>query len=51
MNPKFARMIVKLAVMGVGSVLIGTIVKAEKKLGDRIDAHYAPEPEAEQQDN
>lgn len=49
-NPKIAKQLAKLALMGLGSLLIGTIIKAEKKLEQRIDDHYA-EPETEQPAN
>lgn len=48
MNPKLVKMIAKIAVMGIGSVMIGQIIKTEKNLQERIDEHFTetkPEPD------
>jgi hypothetical protein len=51
-KPMLAKNIAKLALMGIGSLLIGTIIKTEKKLVEQVDAHFATETEAEPaQDN
>jgi hypothetical protein len=41
MKPEIAKMAVKGAIGLVFSAAIGYIVKAEHKIDDRIDAHYA----------
>jgi len=42
MNPKALKLIAKLAVMAVSSLLIGTIVKGEKEAQQRINDHFDP---------
>lgn len=42
MNPKFAKLLVKLAISLAGSVVLGYTYKTEKTLQTRIDEHYDP---------
>jgi hypothetical protein len=42
MNPKLAKFIAKQGFSIVGAVLIGYIIKTEKKIEAKIDEHYAP---------
>ena len=48
-NPKLWKNGSKLAIMGIGSLLIGTIIKLEKKLDTRIDEYFSdPKPESDE---
>lgn len=52
MNPKLVKNGAKLALMGIGSLLIGTIIKVERNLGEKLDAKYPTENTDEsEQDN
>jgi hypothetical protein len=50
MDPKKAKAALKILLMGVSIITYGTMHKVERKLGEKIDEHYA-EPEPEKNDN
>lgn len=50
MNPKLLKIAAKGFLMLSGSVLIGTIIKAEKKLDDRIDEYFFEPTDEEKND-
>lgn len=43
MNPKLLKMLAKGTLALAGSVLIGSLIKAEKAAGERIDAYFESE--------
>lgn len=48
-NPKLLKQGLKLSVGLIGSVVIGVIIKLEKKIDARIDERFAdPKPESEE---
>lgn len=49
-NPKLAKQALKILAMGAGSLLIGTIIKGEKRFTAWVDERY-DETESESQDN
>ena len=51
MNPKLAKTIAKFAVMGIGSLMIGQIIKLEKKLDQRIEEHFVETETESEKDN
>jgi hypothetical protein len=48
MNPKLLKPVFKIALALATSVLVGTLIKAEKEAGERIDAYFENK---EDQDN
>jgi hypothetical protein len=48
MNPKLLKMLAKGTLAVAGSILIGSLIKAEKEAGERIDAYFETK---EDQDN
>lgn len=48
-NPKTAKLVLKISLMGASALLYGFAHKAEKKLNEKIDNHFA-EPETTPED-
>jgi hypothetical protein len=47
MNPKLLKMLAKGTVAVVGSILIGSLIKAEKAAGTRIDEYFETQEDPE----
>jgi len=47
MNPKLLKPVVKIALALATSVLVGSLIKAEKSMNERVDAYFETQEDPE----